>query len=48
MKRNMTQWVQNLIDAPVKPAFPILSQPATQLLNVSVRDLLYDSSLRAQ
>lgn len=48
MKRDMTQWVQNLIDAPVKPAFPILSQPATQLLNVSVRDLLYDSNLRSQ
>ena len=44
----MSQWVQNLIDSPSKPAFPILSQPATQLLHVSVRDLLYDSSLRAQ
>ena len=48
MKRNMNRWVQELLDAPVKTAFPILSQPASQLLHVSTRDLLFDSNLRAQ
>lgn len=47
MNRNMTQWARDLISTPVKKALPILSFPSVQLLNVSVKELIGDSSLQA-
>ena len=40
MKRNMKQWVQEVLDAPVKRAMPVLSFPAIQLMDITVRDLI--------
>ena len=48
MKRNMTQWIKELYDAPVKQATPILSFPSVQLLGVSVRELIASSDLQAK
>ena len=45
---NMTQWFDGIRRAPVKKAIPILSFPAVQLLEVSVRDLISDSDLQAR
>ena len=45
--RNMKQWVAQQISQKEKQAFPILSFPCVRLLDVSVRDLISDSSLQA-
>ena len=48
MKRDMKTWLEELKAAPVKKAMPVLSFPAIQLMDVSVRELISDSSLQAQ
>ena len=48
MKRNMKQWVQEVLDAPVKRAMPVLSFPAIQLMDITVRDLISSSEHQAQ
>ena len=48
MKRDMKTWLEELKAAPVKKAMPVLSFPAIQLMGVSVRELISDSSLQAQ
>lgn len=48
MKRNMDQWTQELISAPVKQALPVLSFPSIQLLGITVRDLIADSDVQAR
>lgn len=48
MKRNMKQWAVDLISAPVKKAMPVLSFPSSQLMNISVRDLIFDSDLQSR
>ena len=48
MQRNMKQWIADTIAAPVKKATPILSFPAVQLMNVTVRDLISSSDLQAK
>lgn len=48
MKRNMKQWFEHMISAPVKQALPILSFPSVQLLDVSVRSLICDGELQAR
>lgn len=48
MKRNMTKWVQDTINNPKKKAFPVLSFPAIQLMDITVRDLISDSDVQAQ
>lgn len=45
---NMKKWVQDMIEAPVKKAMPVLSFPAIQLMNISVKDLISDSDLQAK
>lgn len=45
---NMKQWVEDMKNAPVKKAMPILSFPSIQLLGVSVRELISDSDLQAE
>ena len=48
MKRNMKQWVQEVLDAPVKRAMPVLSFPAIQLMDITVRDLISSSDLQSK
>lgn len=48
MYYNMKQWVREYIADPNKKAIPVLSFPAVQLLNVTIRELLQDSDLQAQ
>ncbi len=48
MKRNMKQWVENLIAGETKPPVPVLSFPCVQLLGISVKDLISDSALQAK
>lgn len=48
MKRNMKQWLEDLKNAPVKKAMPILSFPAVQLLGISVKELISDSDRQAE
>lgn len=48
MKVNMKQWFSDLIAAPVKKAIPVLSFPAIQLMNISVRELISSSDLQAE
>lgn len=42
-KRNMRQWLEELRDASVKKAFPILFFPSAQLMRNSVRELISSS-----
>lgn len=48
MKRNMKEWLAGLCDAPEKKALPILSFPAVQLMQVSVRELISDAETQAR
>lgn len=44
----MRQWVMDQIAAPVKKGMPVLSFPSTQLLDVTVRELIGSSELQAK
>ena len=48
MKRNMKQWVADTIAAPAKQAVPVLSFPAVQLMDITVRDLISSSEYQAK
>lgn len=48
MRRDMKQWLEELREAPVKKALPILSFPAVQLMGISVRELITDSERQAE
>ena len=48
MKRDMDLWLRELLATEKKPALPILSFPAVQLMGVSVRELISDSRLQAK
>ncbi len=48
MKRNMKQWVTELIECKEKLPIPILSFPCVQLLGVSVKELISNSNLQAK
>ena len=45
---NMRKWMQEVMDAPRKKAFPVLSFPAVQLMGITVAQLVYDSDLQAK
>lgn len=47
MQRNMQNWLNDMIKAPVKKAFPVLSFPAVQLMNISVKELISSSDRQA-
>ena len=47
MKYNMKRWLEEMREAPVKKAMPILSFPAVQLMDVCVRELVSDSDAQA-
>lgn len=44
---NMKQWVKDQIAAPIKRGMPILSFPSTQLLGITVKELIHSSELQA-
>ena len=48
MKRNMKQWVADVIAAPRKKAVPVLSFPAVQLMGTTVRELISSGELQAR
>ena len=48
MKRNMKQWLSDMIAADRKTALPILSFPSVSLLGVTVRELISDSDRQAE
>ena len=48
MKRNMKQWVADMIAAPAKKPLPILSFPSVQLMGISVKELIADAALQAE
>jgi len=48
MKRNMKQWVSDMIAAPQKKAMPILSFPSVQLMGITVRELISSSESQAR
>lgn len=45
---NMKKWLEEVKASPVKRAMPVLSFPSTQLLGITVRELVMDSSLQAK
>lgn len=45
---NMKQWTAGQIAAPVKKSVPVLSFPTTQLLGITVQQLINDSDLQAR
>ena len=48
MKRNMKQWVNDMLEAPVKKPMPVLSFPAIQMMGITVKELIGSSDLQAQ
>ena len=48
MKRDMKQWMKDVVDAPVKRAGPGLSFPAIQLMGITVRELISSSDAQAK
>ncbi|MBE5970604.1 MAG: methyltransferase [Lachnospiraceae bacterium] len=48
MKRNMKQWVADVLAADKKKAMPVLSFPAIQKMGITVDKLINDSDLQAQ
>lgn len=48
MQRNMKDWLRQQLTAEKRRALPLLSFPSTQLMGVTVRDLISDSSLQAK
>lgn len=48
MTRDMKAWLARLRQSPVKKALPILSFPAVQLMDISVRQLITDAALQAE
>lgn len=48
MKRDMKQWLADMKSAPVKKALPVLSFPAIQLMDISVKELISNSDLQAR
>jgi uroporphyrinogen decarboxylase len=48
MKRNMRQWLNEIKAAKIKKAMPVLSFPCIQLMGITVKDLISDSSVQAK
>lgn len=45
---NMKQWIKDQIASPVKRGMPVLSFPSTQLLGITVKELISSSELQAK
>lgn len=48
MQRDMKQWLRAMIDSDKKKTIPVLSFPAVQLMDVSVKELISDSTMQAR
>lgn len=48
MRRNMSKWIREQIEAPRKKPMPILTFPAAPLMGVTVRQLCMDADLQAR
>lgn len=48
MKRNMTQWLNEMLSAPQKKPMPVLSFPSIQKMGITVKDLISSSDLQAK
>lgn len=48
MPRNMQQWAAELIAAPQKDSFPVLSFPAIQMMGITVAELIASSDAQAK
>lgn len=48
MKINMKEWLAELLAAPKKKAMPVLSFPAIQLMDITVKDLISDAGAQAK
>ena len=48
MQRDMKQWLRAMIDSDKKKTMPVLSFPAVQLMDVSVKELISDSTMQAR
>jgi len=48
MKRNMYNWLKEIVSSPRKKAMPVLSFPSIQLMGISVVDLISDSRKQAE
>lgn len=48
MKRNMKAWLNDMIASPTKKALPVLSFPAIQLMDITVRELISDADRQAE
>ena len=48
MKQGMQQWLDEVRDAPVKKAIPVLSFPSITKMGITVRQLISDSELQAR
>lgn len=48
MKYNMKKWIQDQIHTGAKKPLPLLSFPCVQMMGISVRELISDSSLQAK
>ena len=48
MKRDMRNWVSQMIQSPAKKPLPLLSFPCVQLMGISVRELIGSSQLQAK
>lgn len=48
MNRDMRKWAADLMAAPVKKPLPLLSFPCVQLMDVTVEQLVHDSTLQAR
>lgn len=48
MQRNMYEWIEEVKNAKVKKALPVLSFPSVQLMGITVRELINDSQLQAK
>lgn len=47
MVRDMKKWLDDMLAAPVKKPMPILSFPAVQLMDISVKQLISNATLQA-
>lgn len=45
---NMKKWIEDVKAAPVKKAMPVLSFPSIQLMDIGVKELIFDSSKQAE
>lgn len=48
MKRNMYNWLEEIVQSPRKKAMPVLSFPSIQLMGINVLDLISDSGKQAE